>query len=258
MSNLVTERVLSVHHWNDSLFSFRTTRNPGLRFENGQFVMIGLEVDGRPLTRAYSIASPNYEAHLEFFSIKVQNGPLTSRLQHLQPGDPIIISKKPTGTLVLHDLLPGRNLYLFSTGTGLAPFMSVIQDPETYERFAQVILVHGVRYVNEVAYREFITEHLPQNEFFGDALKDKLIYYPTVTREPFANQGRLTDLMRSGKLFSDIGLPPINPQDDRAMICGSPSMLDETSEVLDSFGLKISARMGEPGDYLIERAFVEK
>ncbi|EPL60289.1 oxidoreductase FAD/NAD(P)-binding subunit [Stutzerimonas stutzeri B1SMN1] len=258
MSNLNVERVLSVHHWNDTLFSFKTTRNAGLRFENGQFVMIGLEVEGRPLMRAYSIASPNYEEYLEFFSIKVQDGPLTSLLQHLQEGDSIMISRKPTGTLVLDDLLPGKHLYLLSTGTGLAPFMSVIQDPETYERFEKVVLVHGVRYVNEVAYREFITEHLPQNEFFGEAVKDKLVYYPTVTREPFENQGRLTDLMRSGKLFSDIGLPPINPEDDRAMICGSPSMLDETSQVLDSFGLKVSPRMGDPGHYLIERAFVEK
>ena len=169
-----------------------------------------------------------------------------------------MVSRKPTGTLVLDDLLPGKHLYLLSTGTGLAPFMSVIQDPETYERFEKVVLVHGVRYANEVAYREFITEHLPQNEFFGEAVKEKLIYYPTVTREPFENQGRLTELMRSGKLFSDIGLPPINPQDDRAMICGSPSMLDETSQVLDSFGLSVSPRMGDPGHYLIERAFVEK
>ncbi len=258
MSNLNVERVLSVHHWNDTLFSFKTTRDPGLRFENGQFVMIGLEVNGRPLMRAYSIASPNYEEHLEFFSIKVENGPLTSRLQHLKEGDNIMVSKKPTGTLVLSDLKPGKHLYLLSTGTGLAPFISVIQDPETYERFDKVILVHGVRYVSEVAYEEFITQQLPQNEFFGDAVRDKLIYYPTVTREPFRNQGRLTDLMRSGKLFSDIGLPPINPQDDRAMICGSPSMLTDTSEVLDSFGLTASPRMGDPGDYLIERAFVEK
>ena len=258
MSNLNVERVLSVHHWNDTLFSFKTTRNPGLRFENGQFVMIGLEVNGRPLMRAYSIASPNYEEHLEFFSIKVPDGPLTSRLQHLKEGDEIMVSRKPTGTLILGDLLPAKHLYLLSTGTGLAPFMGVIQDPEAYERFEKVILIHGVRYANEVAYEQFITEHLPQNEFFGEEVREKLIYYPTVTREPFRNQGRLTDLMRSGKLFSDIGLPPINPQDDRAMICGSPSMLDETSEVLDGFGLKISPRMGEPGDYLIERAFVEK
>ncbi|MFC0709710.1 ferredoxin-NADP reductase [Azorhizophilus paspali] len=258
MSNLNVERVLSVHHWNDTLFSFKTTRNPSLRFENGQFVMIGLEVDGRPLMRAYSIASPNYEEHLEFFSIKVQNGPLTSRLQHLKEGDELMVSRKPTGTLVTGDLLPGKHLYMLSTGTGLAPFMSLIQDPEVYERFEKVVLIHGVRQVNELAYQQFITEHLPQNEYFGEAVKEKLIYYPTVTRESFHNQGRLTDLMRSGKLFEDIGLPPINPQDDRAMICGSPSMLDESCEVLDGFGLKISPRMGEPGDYLIERAFVEK
>lgn len=258
-SNHNVERVLSVHHWNDTLFSFRCTRDPGLRFENGQFVMIGLQQpNGRPLMRAYSIASPNYEEHLEFFSIKVQDGPLTSQLQHLKEGDEIMISKKPTGTLVLSDLTPGKHLYYLSTGTGLAPFMSLIQDPEAYERFDKVILVHGVRYVSEVAYHKFITEELPNNEFFGDAVREKLIYYPTVTREPYHNQGRLTDLMRSGKLFEDIGLPPINHQDDRAMICGSPSMLEETSEVLDSFGLKISPRMGEPGDYLIERAFVEK
>ncbi|MBP9956256.1 MAG: ferredoxin-NADP reductase [Pseudomonas sp.] len=258
MSNLVSERVLSVHHWNDTLFSFKTTRNQGLRFENGQFVMIGLEVEGRPLMRAYSIASPNYEEHLEFFSIKVPNGPLTSRLQHLQPGDELMVSRKPTGTLILSDLLPGKHLYLLGTGTGLAPFMSVIQDPETYERFDKVILVHGVRWASELAYADFITQELPQHEYFGDLVRDKLIYYPTVTREPFRNQGRMTDLMRSGKLFADIGLPPINPNDDRAMLCGSPSMLEETSQVLDSFGLKVSPRMGDPGDYLIERAFVEK
>ncbi|GAB3388170.1 ferredoxin--NADP reductase [Azotobacter armeniacus] len=258
MSNLNVERVLSVHHWNDTLFSFKTTRNPGLRFENGQFVMIGLETEGRPLMRAYSIASPNYEEHLEFFSIKVQNGPLTSRLQHLKEGDELMVSRKPTGTLVTGDLLPGKHLYMLSTGTGLAPFMSLIQDPEVYERFEKVVLLHGVRQVDELAYQQFIIEHLPENEYFGDAVREKLIYYPTVTREPYRNQGRLTDLMRSGKLFEDIGLPPLNPQDDRAMICGSPSMLDESCEVLDSFGLKISPRMGEPGDYLIERAFVEK
>ena len=258
MSNLNVERVLSVPHWNDTLFSFKTTRNPGLRFENGQFVMIGLEVEGRPLMRAYSIASPNYEEHLEFFSIKVPNGPLTSRLQHLKEGDELLVSRKPTGTLILSDLLPGRNLYLLSTGTGLAPFISLIQDPEVYERFEKVILIHGVRYVSELAYADFITQQLPENEFFGEAVKEKLIYYPLVTREEFRNQGRQTDLMRSGKLFEDIGLPPINPLDDRAMICGSPSMLAETSQVLDEFGLNVSPRMGEPGDYLIERAFVEK
>lgn len=258
MSKLNVEQVLSVHHWNDSLFSFKTTRDPGLRFENGQFVMIGLEVEGRPLMRAYSIASPNYEDHLEFFSIKVPNGPLTSRLQHLKAGDAVQVSKKPTGTLLLSDLLPGKHLYLLSTGTGLAPFISVIQDPETYERFDKVILVHGVRYVSDVAYESFITENLPNNEFFGQELRDKLIYYPTVTREPFRNQGRITDLMRSGKLFTDIGLPPINPEHDRAMICGGPEMLEETSAVLNEMGLKVSPRLGVAADYVIERAFVEK
>lgn len=258
MSSLTTESVLSVHHWNDTLFSFKTTRDPGLRFDNGQFVMIGLTVDGRPLLRAYSIASANYEEYLEFFSIKVPDGPLTSRLQHLKSGDEIFVSRKPTGTLVLRDLLPGQHLYLLSTGTGLAPFMSIIQDPETYERYEKIVLIHGVRYVNELAYSDFITQELPQNEFIGDMVRAKLIYYPTVTREPFRYQGRLTDLMESGRLFTDIGLPALDPQNDRAMICGSPQMLKDTSELLDRRGFRISPRIGEPGDYVIERAFVEK
>jgi len=258
MSNLSTERVLSVHHWNDTLFSFRTTRDRALRFTNGQFVMIGLDVEGRPLTRAYSIASPNYEEHLEFFSIKVPNGPLTSRLQHLKEGDPIVVSKKPTGTLVLHDLKPGKRLYMLATGTGLAPFLSLMQDPETYERFEHVVLIHGVRTVSELAYRDFITEQLAENEFFGDDVRNKLIYYPTVTREPFVNRGRLTDLIESGKLFADIGLPPLDPEHDRAMLCGSPAMLKDTCALLDGRGFKVSRHIGDPGDYVIERAFVEK
>lgn len=258
MSNTAIQRVLSVQHWNDTLFSFKTTRDPGLRFENGQFVMIGLMVEGRPLMRAYSIASPNYEEHLEFFSIKVADGPLTSRLQHLKVGDEVRVSRKSTGTLVLHDLLPGSNLYLFSTGTGLAPFMSMIQDPEAYERFEKIVLIHGVRWISELAYAEFIVNELPRNEFFGEEVRKKLIYYPTVTREPFRNQGRLTDLIESGKLFTDIGLPPLNPQTDRAMICGSPPMLADTSALLDRRGFQISPRIGEPGQYVIERAFVEK
>lgn len=258
MSTLGTERVLSVHHWNDTLFSFRTTRDRGLRFENGQFVMIGLETDGRPLTRAYSIASPNYEEHLEFFSIKVPDGPLTSRLQHLKPGDPIVVSRKPTGTLVLHDVRPGRNLYLMSTGTGLAPFLSVIQDPETYGRFEKVVLIHGVRQINELAYADFIEKELPNNEFFGEAVREQLIYYPTVTREPYRNNGRLTDAIVSGRLMKETGLPPLDHTVDRAMICGSPAMLQDCCELLDSVGFEISPRIGEPGDYVIERAFVEK
>ncbi|WP_227814858.1 ferredoxin--NADP reductase [Nitrogeniibacter aestuarii] len=258
MSTLGTERVLSVHHWNDTLFSFRTTRDRGLRFENGQFVMIGLQHEGRPLTRAYSIASPNYEEHLEFFSIKVPNGPLTSKLQHLQPGDEIVVSRKPTGTLVLHDVRPGRNLYLMATGTGLAPFMSVIQDPEAYERFDRIVLIHGVRQVNELAYSEFIESTLREHEYFGEAVQEKLLYYPTVTREPFRNNGRLTDLIRSGKLMRDLDLPPLDAKVDRAMICGSPAMLKDCCDLLDEAGFEISPRIGEPGDYVIERAFVEK
>lgn len=258
MSTYATEHILSVHHWNDTLFSFRTTRDPGLRFENGQFVMIGLQTDGKPLLRAYSIASPNYEDHLEFFSIKVPNGPLTSKLQHLQVGDELLVSRKPTGTLVIHDLLPAKHLYLLSTGTGLAAFLSTIQDVEAYDRFDKIVLVHGVRYVNELAYAEFIEKTLPENEFFGEEVRNKLIYYPTVTREPFRNQGRLTDLITSGKLFEDIGLPPINPIDDRVMICGSPQMLKDTETMLDNMGFVVSPRIGQPGDYVIERAFVEK
>lgn len=258
MSKYSTERVLSVHHWNDTLFSFKTTRDPGLRFENGQFVMIGLEVDGRPLARAYSVASPNYEEHLEFFSIKVPNGPLTSRLQHLKVGDEILIGRKPTGTLVIHDLKPAKNLYFLSTGTGLAPFISLIQDIDVYEKYEKVIVIHGVRYVSELAYADFIEKELPNNEFFGDLVREKLIYYPTVTREPFRNQGRLTDLINSGKLFEDIGLPPLDPANDRAMICGSPQMLADTSALLDARNFVESPRIGVPGDYVIERAFVEK
>jgi len=258
MSNLNTETVLSVHHWNDTLFSFKTTRDPGLRFENGQFVMIGMEVNGKPLMRAYSIASPNYEEHLEFFSIKVPDGPLTSRLQHLKVGDPLLVSRKPTGTLVLSDLLPGKRLFFFSTGTGLAPFISLIQDPEAYEQYETIVLIHGVRTVSELAYQDFITKELPQHEYFGDEVKQKLLYYPTVTREAYRNQGRLTDLIESGKLFEDLGIPPLNPETDRGMICGSPAMLDDTSALLDKRGFNISPRIGDPGDYVIERAFVEK
>jgi ferredoxin--NADP+ reductase len=258
MASVEPEKVLSVHHWNDSLFSFTTTRNDSLRFESGQFVMIGLQVDGRPLLRAYSIASATYDEHLEFFSIKVPNGPLTSRLQNIKVGDELLVGRKPTGSLLLTDLKPGKHLYFLSTGTGLAPFMSLIRDPEAYEHYEKIILVHGVRTVSELAYADFITQELPQNEFFGEEVRSKLIYYPTVTREAFRNQGRLTDLMESGKLFSDIGLPPLNPETDRAMLCGSPAMLEDTCALLDARGFKISPRIGEAGDYVIERAFVEK
>ncbi|MBV6303456.1 ferredoxin--NADP reductase [Candidimonas humi] len=258
MAAFNSEQVLSVRHWNDTLFSFTTTRDSALRFDNGHFVMLGLEVDGKPLMRAYSIASANYEDNLEFLSIKVQNGPLTSRLQHLREGDSVLVSRKPVGTLVVHDLKPGKHLYLFATGTGLAPFMSIIKDPEVYERFEKVVLLHGVRYASELAYSDFIQNELPANEFFGDQIRDKLIYYPTVTREPFRNQGRITDLVESGKLFEDIGLPPLDPATDRAMICGSPHMLADISGMLDRRGFVVSPGVGQPGDYVVERAFVEK
>ena len=258
MSSFIHEEVTSVHHWNDRLFSFKTTRDPGLRFRTGQFVMIGLEVEGRPLMRAYSIASAHYEDHLEFFSIKVPDGPLTSRLQHLNPGDKMLVSRKPTGTVVLDVLKPGKHLYLLGTGTGLAPFMSVIRDPEAYEQFDKIVLIHGVRTVSELAYSDFIENELPNNEFFGELVREKLIYYPTVTREPFRNQGRLTDLLESGKLCAQIGLPQLNPETDRAMLCGSPAMLADTSAMLDRLGFQVSPHIGTPGDYVIERAFVEK
>jgi len=258
MASVGTERVLDVHHWNETLFSFKTTRDQALRFENGHFVMIGLENEGKPLMRAYSIASANYDDHLEFLSIKVQDGELTSRLQHIKPGDPILVSRKPVGTLVLHDLLPGKHLYLFATGTGLAPFMSIIRDPHTYERFEKVILVHGVRIVSELAYAEYITDELPNNEFFGDEVRDRLIYYPTVTREPHANHGRLTTLLESGKLCRDLHLPELDAATDRVMVCGSPAMLTDTCALLDKRGFEISPHIGEPGDYVIERAFVDR
>ncbi len=254
-ANIREEEVLSVHHWNDTLFSFTTTRDPGFRFENGQFIMIGIEVDGKPLMRAYSIASANYEEHMEFFSIKVQDGPLTSRLQKIQVGDKLLCSTKPTGTLLVDALTPAKHLYLLATGTGLAPFMSVIKDPAVYERFDKVILTHGVREVSELAYQDVINE-LPENEFFGDMVKGKLLYYPSVTREDFKTQGRLTDALTSGKLSEAFGLPPINVEDDRFMLCGSPSMLKDFCEILDERGFKETIR-GENAEYVIERAFVE-
>ncbi|WP_108124511.1 ferredoxin--NADP reductase [Saccharospirillum mangrovi] len=257
MSNMNIETVTSVRHWNDTLFSFTTSRDPGFRFKNGYFTMIGLEQDnGRPLLRAYSIASANYEEELEFFSIKVPDGPLTSQLQNIQPGDQIYVGRKPTGTLVTDHLLPGKNLWLLSTGTGLAPFLSIIKDPEIYEQFDRVILTHGVRQVSELAYQDMISD-LPNNEFFGEMIDGKLLYYPTVTREEFRNQGRLTDLMTSGKLFDDLGLPKPSLEDDRFMLCGSPAMLKDTTDILDSWGFK-ETRAGHIGEYVIERAFVEK
>ncbi|HEX4765480.1 MAG TPA: ferredoxin--NADP reductase [Lichenihabitans sp.] len=257
MSNFNEETVLSVHHWTDDLFSFKTTRNPSFRFRNGEFTMIGIPVEGRPLLRAYSVASANYEEELEFFSIKVENGPLTSRLQHLKVGDAVMVSRKPTGTLVIDNLHSGRNLYLLGTGTGLAPFLSVIKDPETYDRFEKVVLVHGVRQVNELAYGDTITETLPQDELIGDMIRAQLIYYPTVTREPFRNTGRITELLGSGRISDDLGLADLDPTHDRVMMCGSPGMLADTKVLLETRGF-IEGNHGEPGQFVIEKAFVDR
>ena len=256
MATLLREEVTAVHHWTDRLFSFKTTRDRGFRFKNGHFTMIGLEQGGKPLLRAYSMASANYEDELEFFSIKVPDGPLTSQLQNIRVGDELLVNSKATGTLVQDSLLPGKNLYLIATGTGLAPFLSIIRDPEIYEHYDKVILTHGCRHVDELAYRELITEHLPQHEYLGQDVREKLLYYPTVTREAFVNNGRLTDLLETGKLAADLGLSPINPENDRFMVCGSPSMLKEICSLLDSRGFR-EARHGEAAHYVIERAFVE-
>ena len=257
MSAFNEERVLSVHHWTDRLFTFTTTRDPSLRFSNGHFTMIGLKVNDKPLLRAYSIASANYEEHLEFLSIKVDNGPLTSRLQHIQVGDTIIVGKKPTGTLLTDYTLPGKRLYLLGTGTGLAPFLSIIRDPETYEKFEKVILVHGVRQVDELAYHDMVTEHLPNHEFLGDIVRDQLLYYPTVTRESYRNIGRITELLETGKLEDDLGLPRLNPAEDRVMLCGSPHMLSDLKHMLEARGFK-EGNTTTPGDFVVERAFAEK
>jgi ferredoxin--NADP+ reductase len=258
MAAIGVERVLTVHHWNETVFSFTATRDPSLRFENGHFVMLGLPVNGKPLMRAYSIASANYEEFLEFLSIKVADGPLTSRLQNIKPGDEVLVSRKPTGTLLLHDLRPGKRLYLLSSGTGLAPFMSLIKDPEIYERFEKIILVHGVRYRSELAYRDFIEWELTHHEYLGEQVRKQLVYFPTVTRERFRYQGRITSLIESGKLFEDIQMPALDPAHDRIMICGSPAMLTDLSRLLDGRGFCISPHVGEPGDYVIERSFVAR
>jgi len=258
MSAFLEETVLSVHHWTDRLFSFTTTRDPALRFSNGHFTMIGLRLEsGKPLLRAYSIVSANYEDHLEFLSIKVQDGPLTSRLQHIKVGDKIVVGRKPTGTLLINYLLPGKNLYLIGTGTGLAPFLSVARDPETYERFEKVIVVHGVRDVAELAYREYLTHELPDHEFLGEMVTKQMLYYPTVTREPFVNQGRVTTLIESGKMQADLGLPPLDPANDRVMLCGSPGMLRDLKHMLEKRGF-MEGNTTKQGDFVIERAFAEQ
>ena len=257
MSKILKETVLEVHHWTDTLFSLKTTRDPGFRFDSGEFAMMGLEVDGRPLLRAYSVASASYEEQLEFLSIKVPNGPLTSRLQNVQPGDIVLLNRKATGTLLLDNLLPGKNLWLLSTGTGLAPFMSIIKDPAVYERFDRVVLTHTVRQQAELKCGERAVQELVANEYIGEIAGEKLIYYPTVTREPFHTEGRITDLIQSGKLFTDVGLPPFDPADDRIMICGNPQMTLELTDYMESLGFEMGAN-NKPGTFVIEKAFVQR
>ncbi|MDE2580736.1 MAG: ferredoxin--NADP reductase [Rhodospirillales bacterium] len=257
MSHITNARVTAVEHLTDRLFSFTTTRDPGLRFHSGQFIMLGLEVNGRPLLRAYSIASAPYEDELGFLSIKVPDGPLTSRLQHLRPGDEILLGRKPTGTLVPELLEPGERLYLFATGTGLAPFLSLIRDPDIYARFEQIVLVHGCRHAAELAFRRMITEELPQHELLGAEVCARLRYVPTVTREPFPTRGRIDALIEDGRLAAMLDLPPLDPAADRAMLCGSPAMLASLRTVLEARGFAEGSH-ASPGQFVVERAFAER
>ncbi|MBB3889493.1 ferredoxin--NADP+ reductase [Phenylobacterium haematophilum] len=252
----MVETVTWVQHWTDELFSFRTTRDPGLRFSSGQFVMVGLEVDGKPLVRAYSIASPSWHHELEFYSIKVADGPLTSRLQKIKVGDEVLIGKKPTGTLVLDGLKPGKRLYMVGTGTGLAPWLSLARDPEVYDRFDEVIVTHTVRNVADLNYAELFEKDLREDEILSEVIGDKLRYYPTVTREPFRTQGRITDLITSGKIFEDLGVPPLDPAVDRLMLCGGPSVLADLKTILVERGYE-EGSLASPGDFVLEKAFVE-
>jgi ferredoxin--NADP+ reductase len=250
------ERITWVRHWTSELFSLRTTRDPSFRFASGQFVMLGLEVDGKPLMRAYSIASASYADELEFYSIKVNDGPLTSRLMHVQVGDELLLGRKPTGTLVLDGLRPGRTLYLIGTGTGLAPWLSLVRDPEVYERFDTVVVTHTVREIADLSYREFLTHDLPNDPDLGEMIAPKLLYYPTVTREPFQTNGRITDLIASGQIFSDLGLSPLDRTRDRLMLCGGPSVLRDLKALLLEHGFE-EGSVASPGDFVLERAFVE-
>ena len=258
MATFTNERVLAVRHWSDSLFSFRTTRSAGLRFDNGQFVMLGLDIEGgRRLTRAYSIASANHEDHLEFYSIKVPNGPLTSRLQDIRPGSSVIVSGKPTGTLVVRDLKPGGRLFLLATGTGVAPFMGIVKDPETYERFAEIFLIRGARSVDGLGYADDVLAQLRCSPYLGDLAGAQLRDFATVTREPYRHRGRITTLIESGALCAELGIPALDPAGDRVMVCGNMRMIDDVTVLLEARGFTGSPRVGVVGDYVIERAFVD-
>ena len=257
MATYTTEHVVEVRHWSDKLFSFVTTRGTGLRFENGQFIMLGMEIHGRKTVRAYSIASANYEECLEFYSIKVPHGLLTSRLQHIERGTPILISSKPTGTLVLRDVRPGKRLFMLATGTGVAPFLSIAKDPETYERFEQVILVRGARTVADLAYGDAAVQRLRADPYLGDVVARQLLDYPAATRQPFRHRGRVTSLVESGRIFHDLAIPGLDAGADRVMICGNMRMLSDASRLLESRRFTPSPQIGVPGDCVIERAFVE-
>jgi ferredoxin--NADP+ reductase len=257
MGAFLEAKVTDVHHWTDRLFSFRTTRDPAFRFENGQFAMIGLKVDGKALLRAYSMASANHDEGLEFFSIKVPDGPLTSRLQSIQPGDTILVGRKSTGTLVQSSLLPGRNLYLVSTGTGFAPFASIVRDFEIYDRYEHVVAIHGCRQVAELGYSQQVLDEVLHGEYFAEIVAGKLFYYPTVTREPFTHCGRVTTLLAEGTIGAEFGLPPLDPEADRVMICGSEAMLKDMVALLEERGFR-EGSSNNPGHYVIEKAFVEK
>jgi ferredoxin--NADP+ reductase len=250
------QTVTEVRHWSDRLFSFRVTRPRSLRFRSGEFVMIGLPGDdGRPILRAYSIASPSWDEELEFYSIKVQDGPLTSRLQHIQPGDQVILRPKPVGTLVLDALLPGKRLWLFATGTGIAPFASLVRDPETYERFGEVILTHTTRTVAGLGYGADLVAKTRDDPLVGEMATAQLRYFPTTTREQSPQMGRITDMLRSGALFERLGVPPITAADDRAMVCGSMALNLDLKEILEGFGLHEGSNSA-PAEYVVEKAFV--
>ena len=255
-ASLSVEKVLSVTHWNEHLFSFTITRPASFRFRSGEFVMIGLQGDkGKPLLRAYSVASPAYAEELEFLSIKVEDGPLTSRLQQIQVGDDIYLGRKPTGTLVTDALKPGRRLFLLGTGTGLAPWMSIIRDPDVYDLFNQVIVVHSVRRVSDLAYHDVLEGKLREDPLVDEVAASQLFYVPTVTREDFHTKDRINVLIEDGRLFPDGQPARFDPEHDRIMLCGSMAMIKETGELLETLGFTEGSN-AHPGDYVIERAFV--
>ncbi len=253
---LYCQRVTWVHHWTETLFSFRIERPQSFRFVSGEFVMIGLAAaDGRPLLRAYSIVSPAWEEHLEFFSVKVTDGALTSRLQHLEVGDHILLGRKTTGTLVPDALEPGKHLLMIGTGTGLAPFLSILREPDTHDRFGHIVVAHTVRQKEELAYHEFLEEEVRNDEIFGELLHDRFTYYPTVTRGNFHRKGRITERIKDGSFGTDIGMPMAEIADSRWMICGSIAFNQEMIEILESHGLREGTR-NHPGQFVVERAFV--